>query len=100
MAGVSIEVLLGIGHGALMNGAVLSSSEVVHVLLTVGREVDRQTTSINEGHAAALLLDFGASVDILLVGVCLTLELHELSVFKTLAEGPLNNFTVTGNRDK
>jgi len=100
VAGVSIEVLLGVGHGALMNCAVLSSSEVVHVLLTISGEVNRQTTSFNEGHAAALLLNLGASVNILLVGVSFALELHELSVFESLTEGPFNNFTVTGNGDK
>jgi len=97
VAMVRLQVLLGVGHRALVDRAVLSGSEVVHILLTVGGEVDRKTASVDEGHAAAFLLDFGASVDILLVGVGLTLELHELGVLETLSEGPLDNFTVTSD---
>lgn len=66
-----------------MNSTVLGRSEVVHVLLSVGREVNRQTTSVNEGHTTTFLLDVSASIHILLVGVGLTLQLHELGVFET-----------------
>jgi len=97
---VGIEVLLRIRHGALMNGAFLSRGEVVNVLLTILGEVNRQTTSVNEGHATTFLLGLSAGIGILSVWVSLTLKLHKLGVFETLAEGPLDNLTITGDGDK
>ena len=95
MASVRVEVLLGVGHGALVDGAVLSGGKVVHVLLAVSGEVNRQTASVNEGHAAALLLDLGTGIHVLLVGVSLALQLHEFVEFKSLLHGPFNDAAIT-----
>lgn len=78
-----------------MNGAVLRRCEVVNVLLAVLGEVNRKTTSVDEGHAARFLLNFSSSVDILLVGVCLSFQLHEFSVLEALSKRPLNNFAIS-----
>lgn len=100
VAGVRIKVLLRVAHRALMNRGVLSRSEVVHVLLTVDGEVDGETTSVDEGHAATLLLGLSTSVHVFGVRIRLTLKLHELGVLETLPQGPLDNLTVTGDGDQ
>lgn len=57
-----------------MDRAVLSGDKVV-VTSVVVREVNGETTSIDEGHATCFLLADSASVDILLIRVSLALEL-------------------------
>lgn len=94
------QILLGVGHGALVNCCVLSRSEIVHVLFTVCWEVNGKTTSADESHSTAFLLNLSSGVDVLLVRVSLTLELHELGVLKTLSQGPLNDLTITRDRDQ
>ena len=82
-----------------MDRAVLSSNEIV-VTSVVGWEVNRETSSIDEGHTAGLLLVNGASIDILLVGLRLSLQLLQIAVLKALLHGPLNDAAISRDRDK
>lgn len=97
---VRVQVLLRVRHRALVDSAVFRCREVVHVLLAVRREVNRQPACVDERHATALLLHVSAGVNVLLIGVGLPLELHQLGVLETLAERPLNDLAVTGNGNK
>lgn len=60
-----------------MNSAIFSGNKVI-ASDGIFREIDGQTTSFDECHAAVFLLDFSASVYIFLVGICLSFELLEL----------------------
>lgn len=95
-----LQILLRVRHRAHVNGAVFGGSEVSDVALVVLGEVDRETARVDESHAAALFLGFGSSVDILLVGVCFPLQLHELCVLETFPQGPLDDLAVARNRDQ
>lgn len=67
-----------------MNCAVFSSDEVIVANQTTSWEVEGQTTSFDECHAGLFLLGFSTSIDILLVGVGVTLQLLELGQLKSL----------------
>ena len=60
-----------------MDSAIFSGNKVI-ASDGIFREIDGQTTSFDECHAAVFLLDFSASVYIFLVGICLSFELLEL----------------------
>lgn len=55
-----------------MDRAILSRYEVV-VSSVVDREINRQATGVDEGHATGLLLGDSASIHIFLVRVCFAL---------------------------
>ena len=81
-----------------MNRAVLGGDEVV-IAWVIVREVNRETSSVEELHASGLLLANGACIHILLVGVCLTFELFQVCVLETLLHGPFNDTAIAGDRD-
>ena len=62
------------GGRALVNRAVLSGYEVV-ITWVICREVNRETSGVDERHATGLLLGNGTCIYIFLVGIGLTLEL-------------------------
>lgn len=82
------------GRGAFVDGAVLSGHEVI-ASWVVTREVNGETTRVNEGHASCLRFIESSSVDILLIRVSLTLELLQVSVLKALLHGPFYDTTIT-----
>jgi hypothetical protein len=77
--------------------AVFSGNEVVVAGVLATWEVDGETSSRQERDAFALWLELGTRVDVLLVGVGLSLELLELSHFETLPHRPLDDTAVTGD---
>lgn len=76
-----------------MDGAIFSGGEIVDTSLVVLREVDGETSSVDEGHATALLFSLGTSVN-LVIRVGLPLELHQFDELKTLLHGPLDDSSV------
>ena len=86
------------GRGALVDGAVLSGHEVIASWVVI-REVNGETTRVNEGHSSCLRFIESSSVDILLIRVSLTLQLLQVSVLKALLHGPFDDETVSGDRD-
>ena len=82
-----------------MDRAVLCGDKVV-VSRVIDREIDRQATSVDEFHALCFLLIDSASIHILLRGVCLSLELLEVTVLETLLHGPLHDSSVARDRNK
>ena len=82
-----------------MNRAVLSGHEVI-IARVIVREVNRETTGVDERHAAGLCLANGTSIHILLIGVCLTFELFQVCVLETFFHGPLNDAAISRDRDK
>ena len=100
VARIGFEILLWVWHWAHVDGAVLSCSEIGNVWFTVLREVDGETTSVDECHSTSLLFSFSSSVNIFLVGVCFTFQLHEFSILEPLTQRPLNNFTISWDRDE
>ena len=75
-----------------MNSAVLSSSEVNHSVLSRW-EVDTETTSVDKGHVA-LFVALNTTEYILLVGVSLAFQLHQLCEFESLLHAPLDDTAV------
>jgi len=57
-----------------VDGTVLSGHEIV-IACVIDGEVNGETTSVDELNASSLLLVDGSSVDVLLVGIRLTLQL-------------------------
>ena len=91
---VVVRVALGEGGRALVDGAVFCRHEVV-VAGVVDWEVDRKTTSVDEGHATSLLLVDCASVDVLLVRVRLAFQLLQVAVLEALLHGPFDDAAVS-----
>ena len=78
-----------------MDCAVLCRREIDHAVFGCW-EVNRETTSVDEGHAT-LLVTLDTTEDVLLVGVSLPLKLHQLSELESLLHAPLDDTTVTGD---
>ena len=76
-----------------MNRAVLGGDEVV-IAWVIVREVNRETSSVEELHASGLLLANSTCIYIFLIGVCLTFELFQVRVLETLFHGPLNDAAI------
>ena len=79
-----------------MNGAVLGGSEVYHSVLSL-REVDAESACVDERHVA-LLVALDAAEHVLLVGVSLALQLHQLRELEPLLHAPLDHAPVTRHR--
>ena len=77
-----------------MDRAILSGHEVVASWVVV-REVNGEATRVDEGHSTCLRFVESSSVDILLIGVSLTLELLQVGVLKALLHGPFYDTTIT-----
>ena len=77
-----------------MNSAIFSGNKVISSD-SIFREIDSQTASFDECHAAVFLLDFSASVYIFLVRICLSFKLLELCQLESLLHGPFNDSTIT-----
>ena len=90
---VVVRVALGERGRALVDGAVFCRHEVV-IARVVDREVDRKTASVDEGHAAGLLLVDSASVDVLLVRISLALQLLQVAVLEALLHRPFDDAAV------
>ena len=82
-----------------MDGAVLSGHEVIASGVII-REVNGETTRVDEGHATCLRFVKSSSIDILLIRISLTLQLLQVSVFKALLHGPFYDTTITRDRDE
>jgi len=70
---VHFHILFSVRSLALQDSTILSGSEVVHALAF--REINRQTTCVNERHSTILLLHISSSIYILMVGVGLAFQL-------------------------
>ena len=97
---VSFQILLRVRHWTHVNGAVFGRRKIGNILFTVLGEVNRKTPGIYESHTAWLLFDFSSSVDILLVRVRFSLQLHKLSVLESFPEWPLNDLAISWNRNQ
>lgn len=82
-----------------MHTAVFSGHKVI-ASFALGREVNRQTASVDERHASALLVSLRASIHVFLVRVGFALQLLEFGKLKALLHGPLNNTPVARNGNK
>ena len=100
MTEIPVGVSLTKGRGALVYRAVLSSHEVVVALFVGSWEVDGQSSSWQESDAFVLLHELSTCVHIWLVWIGLSLELLEFGHLKTLPHGPLNDATITRDRDQ
>jgi len=78
MTMVHIHILLRVRGLALQNSAIFSSSEVINTLAII-REIDGQTSSVDEAHSTSLLLNISSSVYIVVVRVSFTLQLIKFS---------------------
>ena len=67
---ICFQILFRIRHRALVNCTIFSCSEVVHIWFVILREVDWETTSINECHATTFFFSFSTSINIFLVWIC------------------------------
>jgi len=99
VAVVVVRVSFGEWSGALVDWAVFCRNEVI-VSSIIHWEVNRQTSCVDEGHAAGFLFTNGTCVNIFLVWISFTLKLLEVAVLKALLHGPLNNTTITRDRNK
>lgn len=82
-----------------MNGTVFRCHEVV-VTGVIDWEINRETTRVDEYHAAGLLLADGACIHVLLVRICLSLQLLKVAVLEALFHRPFNNPAITRDRDE
>ena len=77
-----------------MDRAILSGHEVVASWIVI-REVNGEAARVDEGHASGLRFVESSSIDILLIGISLTLELLQVSVLEALLHGPFYDTTIT-----
>jgi len=80
MTMVHFHILLRVRGLALQNSAIFSSGEVINTLAII-REIDGQTSSVDEAHSTSLLLNISSSVYIVVVRVSFTLQLIKFSQF-------------------